>query len=145
MGRSHHAIIRSGNRIDALGGRDSSNSALSQVAEFNAITQAWTDTTHKLHSSNTSELTSTLFPTTSLDCVPNALAGYQPPIQESSADTLKSQTLTIGSLYFSETKTREQDTSTAPAAHCLYTEENEELLPASSFSIMLGVHNNGEQ
>ena len=26
------------------------------------------------------------------------------------------------------------------AAHCLYDDDNEELLPASSFSIMLGLH-----
>ena len=26
------------------------------------------------------------------------------------------------------------------AAHCLYDEDNEEVLPASSFSIMLGLH-----
>ena len=27
------------------------------------------------------------------------------------------------------------------AAHCLYDDNNEEVLPASSFSIMLGLHN----
>ena len=27
------------------------------------------------------------------------------------------------------------------AAHCLYDDDKEELLPASSFSIMLGIHN----
>ena len=27
------------------------------------------------------------------------------------------------------------------AAHCLYDDDNEEVLPASSFSIMLGLHN----
>ena len=26
------------------------------------------------------------------------------------------------------------------AAHCLYTDDHDELLPASSFSIMLGLH-----
>ena len=26
------------------------------------------------------------------------------------------------------------------SAHCLYNDDNEELLPASSFSVMLGIH-----
>ena len=29
------------------------------------------------------------------------------------------------------------------AAHCLYDDDNDEVLPASAFSIMLGVHNRG--
>ena len=30
------------------------------------------------------------------------------------------------------------------AAHCLYDDDNEEVLPASSFSLMLGLHNKRE-
>ena len=30
------------------------------------------------------------------------------------------------------------------AAHCLYDDDNEEVLPASSFSVMLGLHDRGK-
>ena len=73
--RVQHAMIKVGDRILALGGINSSNNAPSKIAEFDTTTNAWNELTQELHSTNTSELFVTSFPSSSLDCVPECDCG----------------------------------------------------------------------
>ena len=62
-------------RIWALGGRDSYNNTPSKIAEFNPTTNSWEEIAQELHSTNTSELVVTEFPTSAIDCVPECSCG----------------------------------------------------------------------
>ena len=73
--RSQHSMIRIGDQIFALGGRDSNNDAVSKIAVFNATTNAWNDLNQELHSSSTSELVVSPFPISAFDCVPECRCG----------------------------------------------------------------------
>ena len=73
--RAQHAMIRVGDRILALGGIDANNNAPSKIAEFNTTTNAWNELAQELHSTNTSELVATPFPTSSLDCLHECRCG----------------------------------------------------------------------
>ena len=73
--RIQHAMTKIGDHIWALGGRDSKNEAPSRIQEFNPTTNSWHDLDQELHSTNTSELVVTPFPTASLDCVPECRCG----------------------------------------------------------------------
>ena len=75
LGRIQHAMIKIGNRVLAFGGRDSKNNAPSKISEFNTTTFTWNQLDQELHSTNTSELVVTPFPTASLDCVPQCRCG----------------------------------------------------------------------
>ena len=67
--RIQHVLIRTGDQILALGGRDSNNNVPSKIAEFNPTTNSWGDLNQELHSKETSELVVTQYPQSSLDCV----------------------------------------------------------------------------
>ena len=73
--RAEHATIRVGDRILAFGGRDSTTAVSSKIAEFNKTSNSWEDLSQELHSSNTSELVVTPFPTSSIDCAPQCHCG----------------------------------------------------------------------
>ena len=73
--RIQHATIKIGDQILAFGGKDSKNTAPSKIAEFNPTTNAWSELSQELHSSNTSEIVLTSFPASSLDCVPECRCG----------------------------------------------------------------------
>ena len=73
--RSHHAVVRLGDRIYAMGGLDSEGKAPSKIAEFAMTSHSWIESTQELHSSNTSEVVTTEFPTASLDCVSECQCG----------------------------------------------------------------------
>ena len=73
--RIQHAMTKIEDRIWALGGRDSNNSATSKIAEFNSTTNSWDELAQELSSTNTSELLATSFPLASLDCVPQCSCG----------------------------------------------------------------------
>ena len=73
--RIQHAMAKIEDRIWALGGRDSNDNAPSKIAEFNPTTNSWDELAQELHSSNTSELVVTEFPTSALDCVPECTCG----------------------------------------------------------------------
>ena len=75
LGRVQHSMIKIGDRVWALGGRDSNNEAPSKIADFNPITNSWDELAQELRSSNTSELILTSFPAQSLDCVPECSCG----------------------------------------------------------------------
>ena len=75
LGRIQHVMIRIADRVLALGGKDSNNSAPSKIAEFNKTTNAWFELTQELQSTNTSELVVSPFPASSLDCVPECECG----------------------------------------------------------------------
>ena len=62
-------------RIWALGGRDSNNTAPSKIVEFNATTNSWDEIAQELHSTNTSQLAVTAFPTSAIDCVSECRCG----------------------------------------------------------------------
>ena len=62
LGRTQHAMIRTGDRIWALGGRDSNDNAPSKIAEFDSTTNSWNELAQELQSSSTSELVVTPFP-----------------------------------------------------------------------------------
>ena len=73
--RAQHAMARIGERILAFGGRDSNNEAPSKIAEFDPTTNSWIDLAQELHSTNTTELTITQYPISSLACVPQCHCG----------------------------------------------------------------------
>ena len=73
--RAQHAMIKVGDRILGLGGIDSSNNAPSKIAEFDPTTNAWNELNQELHSTNTSEVFITSFPSSSLDCIPECGCG----------------------------------------------------------------------
>ena len=73
--RIQHAMTRIGDRIWALGGRDSKNDSTSKIQEFDPATNSWHDLDQELHSTNTSEVVITQFPAASLDCVPDCRCG----------------------------------------------------------------------
>ena len=75
LGRFQHAMIKIEDSVWALGGKDSSNNAPSNIAEFNTTTNAWKELGRELHSKDTSELVVTQFPLSSLDCVPECQCG----------------------------------------------------------------------
>ena len=73
--RFQHAMIKTEDRVWALGGKNSSNLAPSAIAEFDTTTNSWVDLNQQLHSTNTSELVVTQYPVSSLDCVPQCQCG----------------------------------------------------------------------
>ena len=73
--RIQHAMTKIEDRIWALGGRDSNNNIPSKIAEFNPTTNSWEEIAQELHSTNTSELVVTEFPTSAIDCVPECSCG----------------------------------------------------------------------
>ena len=73
--RIQHAMTKIEDRIWALGGRDSNNNIPSKIAEFNPTTNSWEEIAQELHSTNTSELVVTEFPTSAMDCVPECSCG----------------------------------------------------------------------
>ena len=73
--RVQHALIRIEDRVWAVGGLDSSNTAPPTIAEFDPITNSWSELTQELNSTNTAELVVTPFPVSSLDCVPKCQCG----------------------------------------------------------------------
>ena len=75
LGRVQHAMIKIGERILAIGGRDSNNTVPSKIAEFNPSTNAWNFLDQELQSTNTSQVAVTPFPVAALDCVPQCRCG----------------------------------------------------------------------
>ena len=75
LGRTQHSLLKTGERVLALGGRDSNNDAPSKIKEFNPFTNSWDDLARELHSTNTSELVVAPFPMSAIDCVPECLCG----------------------------------------------------------------------
>ena len=75
LGRVEHAMVKIGERILAIGGRDSNNTVPSKIAEFNTSTHTWKELDQELHSTNTSQVIATSFPVASLDCVPECRCG----------------------------------------------------------------------
>ena len=75
LGRVEHALIKLGERVLAIGGLDSNNTAPSKLVEFDRSTNAWNELDQELHSTNTSHVVATPFPVSSLDCVPECRCG----------------------------------------------------------------------
>ena len=75
--RSNHVLTRMGDKVFAMGGKDSHNNAPSRIVEFNPTSNTWNDLSQELHSSNTSELAVTSFPMASVDCAPNCQCGLR--------------------------------------------------------------------
>jgi hypothetical protein len=73
--RVHHAMTKIGERILAIGGRDSNNTIPAKIVEFDTSTNAWNELYQELHSRNTSQVVVTPFPVASLDCVPQCQCG----------------------------------------------------------------------
>ena len=73
--RIQHSTIKMGNRILALGGIDSNNTAPSMIKEFVLPTSSWKDLKQKLNSTNTDDLIIAPFPTASMDCMSNCRCG----------------------------------------------------------------------
>ena len=73
--RAEHALVKMGDKILAFGGRDSNNNVPNAIEEFNTESNSWSQLSQKLHSTNTSELTASPFPTSALDCVPQCRCG----------------------------------------------------------------------
>ena len=73
--RTRHSLIKMGEEVWALGGRDSSGQATKRIAVFNPATDSWTDRPEKLQSTHTSEITVTPYPASSLDCVAQCQCG----------------------------------------------------------------------
>ena len=73
--RIQHSMIKIEDRVWALGGIDSNNNTPSKIAEFNPTTNSWEEIPQELHSTNTSELVVTEFPTSAIDCVPECSCG----------------------------------------------------------------------
>ena len=73
--RFQHSVIKVEDRVWALGGKDSSNTVPSKIAEFDQTTKSWNELNQELKSTNTSELVVTPFPVSSLDCVPECRCG----------------------------------------------------------------------
>ena len=73
--RIQHSMIKIEDRVWALGGIDSNNNTPSKIAEFNPTTNSWEEIAQELHSTNTSELVVTEFPTSAIDCVPECSCG----------------------------------------------------------------------
>ena len=152
--RSHHSIVRMGTHVFAFGGRDSNNTTPSVIAEFITATQTWKNTTRQLFSANTSETTTTVFPIMSLDCATNCECG----MSRIDGRIANGNETKANSYPWMAALVRDEDVKTEyinsacsavlignrfalTAAHCLYTMDKEELLPAESFAIVLGVHN----
>ena len=75
LGRAQHSLVRIGDQILAIGGRDSTGKSLPRIAEFNKATNTWTELDQRLHSTNTTELVVSPYPIASLDCVPECRCG----------------------------------------------------------------------
>ena len=75
LGRVQHSMIKIGDRVWALGGKDSNNNVPSKIAEFNSTTSSWNELDQELQSTNTSELIVSQYPVASLDCVPACHCG----------------------------------------------------------------------
>ena len=65
----HHTSIRLGDKIYAFGGMDSNNGTSPKIAAFDAENTSWYELSQELHSTNTSELVVSNYPSFSLDCV----------------------------------------------------------------------------
>ena len=77
LGRNHHAIVRMGERVYALGGNNSGNTQLSKISQFNPNTFSWSELDRELLSANTTEFVMSPFPLASLDCVPECQCGIK--------------------------------------------------------------------
>ena len=75
LGRIQHSMIKIEDRIWALGGKDSNNTAPSKIAEFNPTSSSWNELAQELQSTNTTEVIVTPYPVASLDCVPECYCG----------------------------------------------------------------------
>ena len=73
--RVQHSVVKVEDRVWAVGGLDSSNTAPPTIAEFDPTTNSWNELPQQLHSSDTSELVVTPFPVSSLDCVTECQCG----------------------------------------------------------------------
>ena len=69
LGRYQHRLIRLGESIYAMGGRNGSGHQSSLVETFNEETRAWEDQNNHLMSDQTGDLAVTPFPLTAVDCV----------------------------------------------------------------------------
>ena len=75
LGRVQHSMIKIEDRVWALGGRDSNNTAPSKIAEFAPTTSSGNELAQELQSTNTTEVIVIPYPVASLDCVPECYCG----------------------------------------------------------------------
>ena len=76
LGRFQHRLIRLGETVHALGGRNGSGHQISIVETFNEKTKGWrSDPNNHLKSDQTGELAVTPFPPTAIDCVNGCTCG----------------------------------------------------------------------
>ena len=75
LNRIQHAMVRVGDHVWAVGGKDASNTAPSKIAQFDPTTNSWNDLNQELLSNDTSELVVTPVPVSSLDCVADCRCG----------------------------------------------------------------------
>ena len=75
LGRYQHRLIRLGESVHALGGRNGSGHLISVVRAFNKETQGWEDQNNHLKSDKTGESAVTPFPLTAVDCVNGCKCG----------------------------------------------------------------------
>ena len=130
--RIQHAMTKIEDRIWALGGRDSNNNTPSTIVEFNQTTNSWNEIPQQLHSSNTSQLVVTEFPTSAIDCVPECSCGIANKkgrifggseaevrnIPSQLKALFSRQALTPGLLQFCGMKTPKRAISTARVRRC---------------------------
>ena len=73
--RAHHAMIRLGERLLAVGGHDHDNNVASKIAEFDKSRNSWTQLDEELQSTDTAEVIVSEYPQSSLDCVSDCQCG----------------------------------------------------------------------
>ena len=78
LGRYQHKLIRLGDNIYSVGGKNSTGGQLSLINVFNKESRAWENHTERLKSSSTGDLAVTPFPLNAVDCVEGCKCGALP-------------------------------------------------------------------
>ena len=75
LGRYQHKLLRLGDSVFAVGGKDNTTVLPSAIRVFNAVLQVWEDSRELLKSNDTGEVAVTPFPLTAVDCVEGCKCG----------------------------------------------------------------------
>ena len=75
LGRFQHKLIKLGDQIYAVGGKNNTRGQLTLVKVFNGISRSWENYSEHLKSSDTGEVAVTPFPLAAVDCVEGCQCG----------------------------------------------------------------------
>jgi len=140
-----------GDKIWAVGGKDSNDATPSKIEAFDPTTKYWAELHQQLQSTNMSELVVSQIPSSALDCVSPCQCGKvkeqrifngieaQPNAFPWIAELALDIDIDDGYINSKCAATLIGNRFALTAAHCLYHEQ--QLLPANSFSIELNLHN----